>query len=215
MEKDPNHKRYYLLSGYVAYEAYKEAGISVVDCIVKPFSNRTEQMVQLLQNMFHNSRSDWMGKSALISTLLDQGTSIKEIAKRVGVKNQDLERYLLHPEIPLEIANKAYELKCVPLVDKVRRLGISDILKYRLYERAVLNKSNPARLKHDQLHKVKWLLDLTIFYELYDIESQWQYILKMMDYKTVLISMLQSEIEKELSHWGRGPDDDDFPSLTN
>ena len=216
LEKDPNHKRYYLLSGYVAYEAYKEAGISVVDCIVKPFSNRTEQMVQLLQNMFHNSRSDWMGKSTLISTLLDQGTSIKEIAKRVGVKNQDLERYLLHPEIPLEIANKAYELKCVSLVDKVRRLCISDILKYRLYERAVLNKSDPARLKHDQLHKVKWLLNLTRFYELYDIESQWQYILKMMDYKTVLISMLQSEIEKELSHWGRGPDDnDDFPRLPN
>ena len=41
LEKDPNHKRYYLLSGYVAYEAYKEAGISVVDCIVKPF--RIEQ----------------------------------------------------------------------------------------------------------------------------------------------------------------------------
>ncbi|GAB6554260.1 ParB N-terminal domain-containing protein [Bacillus mobilis] len=214
LEKDPNQKRYYLLSGYVAYEAYKEAGLNAVDCIVKPFSDRTEQMVQLLQNMFHDSRSDWMGKSVFISTLLDQGTSIKEIAKRVGVNAKDLERYLLHPEIPLEIANKAYELNCVPLVDKVRRLCISDILKYRLYERAILDKRNPARLNHDQLRKVKWLLNLTIFHELYEMESQWKYILKMMDYKTVLLSRMQSEIEEELFPWGRGPEDD-FPRLTN
>ena len=172
-------------------------------------------MVQLLQNMFHNSGSNWIDKSIIISQLLDKSVGIKEIAKRVGVEGRDLERYLLHPEIPIEIANKAYELQCVPLVDKVRRLCISDIIKYRLYEKAVLNKGNIEKLTHDQLNKVKWLLNHTRFYELYDIESQWSYILKMLDYKTVLISMLQFEIETELFQWGSNSGDDDFPRLPN
>ncbi|WP_044784545.1 ParB/RepB/Spo0J family partition protein [Bacillus thuringiensis] len=215
LEQDPDKKSLYLISGYAAYEAYKKAGLSYIDCIVRPFSGRTEQMIQLLQSMFHNSGSNWIDKSIIISQLLDKSLSIKEIAKRVGVEGKDLERYLLHPEIPIEIADKAYQLQCVPLVDKIRRLCISDILKYRLYEKAVLNKKNPSRLTHDQLNKVKWLFNFTRFYELYDIESQWRYILKMLDYKMVLISMLQFEIETELSQWGSTSGEDDFPRLPN
>lgn len=214
LEQDPDKKRYYLISGYAAYEAYKTAGLRYIDCIVGPYSDKTEQMVQLLQNMFHHSGSNWIDKSIMITQLLDKGVSLKEIAKRAGVEGRDLERYLLHPDIPIEIANKAYELQCVPLVDKIRRLCISDILKYRLYEKAVLNKKDPKRLTHDKLNKINWLLNFTRVYELYDIELQWEYMVKMMDYKKLLINQLQSEIEIQLSQWGN-PSDDDFPTLPN
>ncbi|HGH1672952.1 TPA: hypothetical protein ACJHMI_005870 [Bacillus cereus] len=77
---------------------------------------------------------------------------------------------MIHSEIPPEIANKAYDLQCIPLVDKVRRLGVTYSLKYRLYEKAVLNKRGSERLTHDKLEKIKWLLNATRFDELYDIE---------------------------------------------
>ncbi|HHT7084727.1 ParB/RepB/Spo0J family partition protein [Bacillus anthracis] len=215
VEKSLDGKKYYLISGYIAYEAYKSVGKQYIDCIVSPLSNETEQTVLLLQSMFQVAGVNWMDKSILIFQLLEKGLDIDKIARRVGVKKQDLERYLIHSEIPPEIANKAYDLQCIPLVDKVRRLRVTYSLKYRLYEKAVLNKRGSERLTHDKLEKIKWLLNSTSFNELYDMELQWEHMLDMMNYKKLLINQFQSKIERQLSQWGTPSDDDDFPSLPN
>lgn len=164
--------------------------------------------------MFQVAGVNWMDKSILIFQLLEKGLDIDKIARRVGVKKQDLERYLIHSEIPPEIVNKAYDLQCIPLVDKVRRLGVTYSLKYRLYEKAVLNKRGSERLTHDKLEKIKWLLNATRFDELYDIELQWEHMLEMMNYKELLINQFQSKIERQLSQWGN-TSDDDFPRVPN
>ncbi|MES5887548.1 MULTISPECIES: hypothetical protein [Bacillus cereus group] len=42
VEQSPDGNKYYLISGYIVYEAYKSAGKSYIDCLVSTLSNETE-----------------------------------------------------------------------------------------------------------------------------------------------------------------------------
>ncbi|MCD8509732.1 MAG: hypothetical protein LRY73_07560 [Bacillus sp. (in: Bacteria)] len=127
MEKDMENN-YWLKYGYGQYLAYKEV-LPIhqkIPCIVKSFTSETQQRIDLLKNMFLNqSPTAWGDKNALINQLLDMGRSKGDIAKQVGISIEELEKYLLHPDIPQRYLEEADRNNASYItMDNIRKLDI-------------------------------------------------------------------------------------------
>jgi len=123
----------------------------------------------------------------------------RNIANKMGVSKSDIEKYLIHPDIPKEyiemtIANK----RSLITLENIRKLNeLHPFLKDRLYYGASLPKSDNNKLTNDNLQKIKWLLNREGFFKL-EKEQQWNLIEKAIKYKQELIASWDQEILKLL-----------------
>lgn len=205
VEKDKYDDKYWLVSGFPEYMAYLEAynKHDSTYCIVQPYSNETEQRLKLLQRMFHQQVTKWIDKHRVISQMVYDEKSMDAIVKKLGVNKSDIERYFIHPDIPVSVIEKAYENSGSFInLEHVRRLNLHSFLKDRLYEKVVLPPRHVKRLTTDKLQKLKWVLKEKDFYTL-KREDQWDLIQQALKYKELLQNNWSREIQKRLQHNGR------------
>jgi len=108
-------------------------------------------------------------------------------------------KYLIHPEISFNIAMRAQELRCIPIVESVRKLSVYDGHKYRLYERGVLPYNDPRRLCHHHVEEIKRMLrEVSTFYELNYTEAQWNRIVDCINHRHVFLMAIEKRIEADL-----------------
>lgn len=203
LEKDPREDKYWLITGFLEYRAYcqfKERGahVATIPCIIQPCSNDTEQRLQLLSRMFHSRTVYWIDKHNVIQQMIHKGETTAAIARKVGVAESDIKRYLIHPDIPEEIIEEAFENQGSFInLEQIRNLRLDPFLTLRLYRRAVLQKRNPNRLTTEKLQKIKWLLMRDNFYEL-KREDQWDLLSDALNYREKLEAVWDQEIREKL-----------------
>lgn len=208
VEKDRYDDKYWLVSGFPEYMAYlevhdKHKKHGIIYCVVQPYSNETEQRLKLLQRMFHHQVTKWIDKHMLISQMVYDEKSMDTIVKKLGVNKSDIERYFIHPDIPVSVIEKAYKNSGSFInLEYVRRLNLHSFLKDRLYEKVVLPLRHANRLTTDKLQKLKWVLKEKDFYTL-KREDQWDLIQQALKYKELLQNSWSREIQKRLQHNGR------------
>ncbi|EOO65347.1 MULTISPECIES: hypothetical protein [Bacillus cereus group] len=208
VEKDKFEDKYWLVSGFPEYIAYLEIDdanlqYNTVYCVVQPYSNETEQRLKLLQRMFHHQVTKWIDKHILISQMVYDEKSIDTISKKLGVNKSDIERYFIHPDIPISVIEKTYQNSGSFInLEQIRKLKLHSFLKDRLYEKVVLPQRHVDRLTTDKLQKLKWVLKEKNFYDL-KREDQWDLIQQALNYKGTLQSSWSREIQKRLKHNAR------------
>ncbi|MBT2606029.1 hypothetical protein J7E55_23930 [Bacillus sp. ISL-53] len=197
VEKDKYEEKYWLVSGYLEYLAYKhlnntKAQNMYVTVIEQVFSNITTQRIKLLRKMFQD-HSNWFDKHYLLSCLLNEDLSIKEISKKIGVTSTDINNYLIHHELPENIVEKAHKNKgSFRNLEKIRRLNLHRFVKDLLYERAVLPIWDKDRLTTDKLQKIQWLLHIKEF-RMLNWQGQCDIIQKAFIYKEILLSKWEED----------------------
>ncbi|USK68226.1 hypothetical protein [Peribacillus frigoritolerans] len=203
VEKDKYEEKYWLVSGYLEYLAYKHLTNTrkqkmYVTVIEQVFSNITTQRIKLLRKMFQD-HSNWFDKHYLLSCLLNEDLSIEEISKKIGVTSTDINNYLIHREIPENIIEKAHKNKgSFRNIEKIRRLNSHRFVKYLLYERAVLPKWDKNRLTTDKLQKIQWLLHIKEF-KMLNWQGQCDIIQKAFIYKEILLTKWEEDCLNKLS----------------
>jgi hypothetical protein len=204
VEKDQVENKYWLISGFIEYLAYKHFAIIKnqnlsIPVIEQDYSDRTTQRIKLLRKLFQN-QSNWLDKHYLLNNLLEEGISIKEIAKQIGVSGADINNYLIHHELPTEIISKAYKNKgSFRNLEQIRRLQLHPILKHKLYLRAVLPIRDFNRLTIDKFQKVLWLLSIKEFRLLKNWQDQWDLSQKSFNYKELLLEKWHEDCVKRLN----------------
>jgi hypothetical protein len=204
VEKDSDNNKYWLIAGYPELSAYKKfyqmhGGIEDIPCVIQPFSNQTEQRIVFLSRMFHHQSSTWLDKHVLIHHLLDEGKSASFIANQIGVTEGDIKTYLIHPDIPPEIIERAKKNEgSFITLEKVRKLQLDIHNKHRLFQRAVFIKRHPDRLTTDKLEKIKWLLNRVGFSELGQ-EDKWEMLQYALNFRNTLGDIWDLEINKRIT----------------
>lgn len=203
LEKDPVENFYWLVGGYPEYLAYKslmnnKKTSSYIPCIIRNYTDTTEQRITLLKRMFHHQVTKWMDKHQIIAELIDQNKSTKTIANKLGISEFLVKSYFIHPDIPKDIIQLAKKNHGSFInLEKIRRLPLSSCIQYNLFKQAVLKTRHPNRLTTDKLEKIKWLIQLDDFFEL-AIDAQWKLIQKAMKYKDLLKHYWRNDIERIL-----------------
>lgn len=188
-------EKHWLIAGFPEFEAYQECEIDSIYCYVQPLTSVTEQRLILLRRMFQYENNTWIDRHKQINELVSHGKTAKEIAGKIGVIESDVERYLIHPEIPEEIVKFAFAFKrSFPNLELVRRLELHKFIKDRLYQTLI-----DGNLSGDKIQKLKWLLTRKKFV-LLDREAQWKIIHEsVINYKEYLLSHWDEQIEQHLS----------------
>lgn len=204
LEKDPVKNLFWLVGGYPEYLAYKSLNSYNKDsigvpCLIRTYTDTTEQRIALLKRMFHHQVTKWMDKHLLISRLIEENKTTSKIASRLGVSESLIRSYLIHPDIPKAIIQLAEKNKGSFInLEKIRRLPLSSCIKHNLFNRAVLKSRHPNRLTTDKLEKIKWLIQLDDFFDL-GLDAQWKLIQKAMKYRESLEHHWRNEMERILN----------------
>ncbi|OXT17196.1 hypothetical protein B9K06_12620 [Bacillus sp. OG2] len=207
VERDNQEEKYWLVSGFLEYTAYKlfadsRKQILCIPVIEQEYSNITTQRIKLLRKMFQDP-SNWLDRHYLLNNLIDEDVSIKDIAKKIGVSFADINNYLINPELPEEIVEKAYKNKgSFRNLDQIRRLNLHIFLKDRLYHRAVSPIRDYNRLTTDKLQKILWLLTLKDFRMLH-WQEQWELIEQAVTFKDILLRKWEEDCTKKLVKKGQ------------
>lgn len=192
VERDNIEEKYWLISGFLEYSAYKlyfniRGKGFLIPVLEQAFSDSTTQRIKLLRSMFQDP-SKWLDRHCLLNNLLEQGLEIKEIAKKIGVSTSLLKHYLINHELPDEIVKRAYRNRGSFInLEKIRRLNLHPFVRDNLYERAVLPLNDNNRLTTDKLQKFFWLYSIKEFREL-KWQMQLDMIQKVCSYKITLVS---------------------------
>lgn len=202
VEKDKVKETYWLVSGFAVYSAYKaleeqntNGRTILATCIVRPYNNKTDKRITLLNTMFNHQVSYWMDKHNLIASLLEKDKSPIEIAGKIGVNVSLVESYLIHPDIPEDIIEMVKKNSgSIITLEKIRKINFSDYIKGKLYKRAGLRKRHPDRLTNEKLQKIKWLINREGFSEL-KVTQQWTLIQKAIHYKLTLENIWDLDIK--------------------
>jgi hypothetical protein len=198
VEKEIDKDIYCLVAGYPEYKAYVHWGKKKkICCFVQPYSDYTKQRMTLLTRMFNHQVTSWLDKHTIIKQMIDNGQAINRIAKQIGVSTEDIQTYLIHPDIPRYIIPLAFKNKgSFPNLDQIRRLDLPYILKCKLYDKAILPRGHKERITTDKLQKLKWLLndpeakDLTLL----TIDNQWEMLERVLKYKYFLIDLWRNDL---------------------
>ncbi|WMT18521.1 hypothetical protein [Parageobacillus toebii] len=209
VEKDRTEDKYWLVAGFLEYSVYKKMNekhkrYTRIFCVIQRYSNETEQRIKLLRRMFHHQTTKWLDKHLLIDQMVNDGVKVATIARKLGVTQADIENYFVHPDIPFDIIKQACENEGSLInIEKIRKLPIHSLLKYKLYQRAVLPKRHPDRLTTDKLQKIKWLLKRDYFNDL-GREDQWEMLQQALDYRGTLENTWDLDIERRLKRMSQG-----------
>ncbi|UPO90117.1 hypothetical protein [Niallia sp. Man26] len=206
VEKEPNEEKYWLISGYTEYRAYemilekkKDKNISVIE---QEYSNITSQRIKLLRKMFHDQAS-WLDKHFLLHKLIEKGLGLLEISRQVGISLTDLNSFLVNPELPKDIIEKAYKNNgSLITLDRIRKLELHFLIKSRLYRRAVLPTRNYKRLTTEKLQKILWLIKLEEFNMLH-WKEQMEMVEQAFIFKEILLKKWQEECNNKLLKKGQ------------
>lgn len=198
VEKDPHQERYWLITGYPEYFAYKKWGRrKIVLCYVQPYSDETERKFQILSKLATPVSYSWLDKHNMISELLEK-FELKEVAKRSGLTSSQLKYYMIDCRIPEGIVNKAYELeKGFQILNSVAKLSLPNIIKNKLYKIALPYTRNSERLTYEKLKVLNWLLIYTDGFSELSTRRQWSLIEEVLQFKSFLISYWQKKINDE------------------
>ncbi|WP_394547876.1 hypothetical protein [Priestia aryabhattai] len=199
VEYDEEQDEYWLINGLYEYEAYKSVGVKELICHVLPLSKKANQKIAFLRNTIFSKNNSWLIKYINIQQLIQEGKSTKFIAKEIGVEESEILHFTVHPNVPQNIIEAAYNNdRSLPLLNEIQKLPLSNGIKRKFYERAVLPKRNPENITYDNLEKIKVILKSPLFSLLLNDEDKWQMIEQGIRYKPFLQSYWNSKMRSKI-----------------
>lgn len=197
LQKHLDGDKYVLIAGNSEYQAYKKQEVRFTFCYIQKPTDIIEQLYTLLERMF-DQPTKWINRYNVITELMSSRQTVPQIAKRMGVVESHIERYLLDSEVTDEINQMAIANEAVNTVKDVKKLMIATKLENRLLKMAVYYpKGHPRRLTHDKVAKIKLLMN-NINFEILSLDHQWYMLESAMNYKIDIISSWR-RIADELS----------------
>lgn len=188
---------YYLITGYSIYLAYQLCGKERATCFCRPTTDEVTRRMDALLWLYAHSQV-WLEKNEAINDLLGRGLSQQDLAEYMGVKRSVIEKYLIHPAVPLGVSERAKANdSSFTVINKVAGLPLPDSMKNQLYERALLSgRQNDKKLTTDKVKWLKRLLKVDHFMAL-QAQDQWDTIERtVFNFEKLITNKMKKEVDQ-------------------
>jgi len=125
------NENYEVVSGGVRWSAALAAGLERVPCIMRHFDNKYEERITcMLQDFFHHPVSQRAKHLFVKKCIEEDGMTIKDIAKSLGVTEFTVRRWANYNWVPEQIKDKPKYKQMYLLTPGKKKRAIESVLKH-------------------------------------------------------------------------------------
>ncbi|QOY34772.1 hypothetical protein AWH56_018885 [Anaerobacillus isosaccharinicus] len=129
-------------------------------CKVGDYTSEVEAYFATLRELLHQRNGRWAIKMNLFTMLTNTfHQDIKEIAKSLGIPQEKVSNYLLHPDIPPNIKIKACKYETARLANKIASSRLDSRFKHILFEFVTYPPKHRLRISDRALEICNYLIN--------------------------------------------------------
>ncbi|MDM5187308.1 hypothetical protein QUF99_08200 [Bacillus sp. DX4.1] len=197
VEKHPQKDEYFLVGKYdLYYFMINHTNLNEAPCIIEEFTGKTTQSLKILRRLHNKGDSNKTSKQNILSKLSNRNLPLSKIIKMTGFIKQDLKDYHYNSVVPRKyISDHTTETT----LNWIANLTLDATVKEFLYERAGLPQKNQDRLTDEKRKFLNHFFRNSKRFEQLSAPKQINVLTYAMNFKGVVISHLQKQIDSYLN----------------